>query len=155
MEKVNGMYANLKDDVIRFARSISRHQQEAEDLVQDAWEKSLKEPELEELPLHKQRAWFFRVMKNRLIDDRRKESRLDAWDDAADFLESQYTGSQMEISELLGKLEPELSDLVFKRYWLGMNSSEIGAQMDMPAATVRYKLHYAIKIMRKQLEGDW
>lgn len=155
MEKVNGMYANLKDDVIRFARSISRHQQEAEDLVQDAWEKSLKEPALEGLPLHKQRAWFFRVMKNRLIDDRRKDSRLDAWDDDADFPEPQYAASRLEISELLSKLEPELSDLVFKRYWLGMNSKEIGAQNGMPAATVRYKLHYAMGIMRKQLEGDW
>lgn len=50
------MHDNLKDDLIRFARSISRHEQEAYDLVQDAWEKSLKQEALLELPLHKQRA---------------------------------------------------------------------------------------------------
>lgn len=152
--EANVMHENLKDDLIRFARSISRHEQEAYDLVQDAWEKSLKEDVLAELPLHKQRAWFFRVMKNRLIDDRRRDHRLSSWEAELDFPEQPYAANQVEMAELLGKLTPELSDLVFKRYWLGMTSREIGEGLGIPAATVRYKLHYAIKILRKHLEDD-
>lgn len=150
----NLMYDNLKEDVLRFARSISRHEQEADDLVQDAWEKSLKEDNLENLPLYKQRAWFFRVMKNRLIDDRRKETRLSAWEEEMDFLEKPMALNHLEMAELLARLTPELSDLVFKRYWLGMSSREIGEQAGAPAATIRYKLHYALKQLRKHLEDD-
>jgi len=152
--EANVMHDNLKDDLLRFARSISRHEQEAYDLVQDAWEKSLKQEVLLELPLHKQRAWFFRVMKNRLIDDRRKENRLSAWEEEIDQSEEPLAMHRLETTELLGRLSPELSDLVFKRYWLGMNSKEIGEQLGIPAATVRYKLRYAINKLRNFLEDD-
>ncbi|TWT06179.1 RNA polymerase sigma factor [Planomicrobium sp. CPCC 101079] len=153
MEAVN-MYENLKADLNRFARSISRHEQEADDLVQDALEKSLKAQELLDLPVYKQRAWFFRVMKNRLIDDRRKENRLTVWEEETEFPEKEYAVQHLEMANLLSHLPPELSDLVFKRYWLGLTSKEIGHQLGMPAATVRYKLQYAVKILRKQLEVD-
>lgn len=148
------MDTTLIEEIHRFARSISRHEQEAADLVQDAMEKSLSQENLAELPVHKQRAWFFRVMKNRLIDDRRKEARLSYHDEDLELPQQPVAMSPVEMSELLGQLEPELSSLVFKRYWLGMNSTEIGVQLGMPAATVRYKLHFAIKRLRTYLEDD-
>ncbi|WP_419955583.1 RNA polymerase sigma factor [Neobacillus niacini] len=151
---VSDLYEKLKDDLFRFARSISRHEQEANDLVQDAMIKSLKEPELLSLPDYKQRAWFFRVMKNRLIDDRRKEQRLTAWEDDFDFSIREAGVSHLEITELLGHLPQDLSDLIFKRYWLGLSSQEIGGQLGLPASTVRYKLHLAIKRLRTILEEE-
>ncbi|AQQ54493.1 RNA polymerase sigma factor [Planococcus lenghuensis] len=155
MEAVE-MYENLKEDLLRFARSIARHEQEAFDLVQDAAEKSLKQEGLADLPVHKQRAWFFRVMKNRLIDDRRKEKRLSGWEEEEEeeFPEQSFMGNRLETMELLSTLDSELSDIVFKRYWLQMTSKEIGEVLGMPAATVRYKLHFAIKKLRKQLEAE-
>ncbi|MFE0558607.1 sigma factor, partial [Paenibacillus sp. NPDC058910] len=62
--EVCDLYENLKDDVRRYARSIAKHAYEADDLVQDAFMKAIKEPNLADLPLHKQKAWFFRVVKN-------------------------------------------------------------------------------------------
>lgn len=149
------MYEILQQDLNRFARSISRHEHEAQDLLQDAFEKALKEQELGSLPIHKQRAWFFRVMKNRLIDDRRKDQRLSALEDEMEFPEQQYLIPAMEMTELLSQLPPDLSDLVFKRYWLDMTSKEIGEQLDSPAGTIRYKLQNALKILRKKLEEDF
>ncbi|WP_422124249.1 RNA polymerase sigma factor [Planococcus sp. X10-3] len=149
------MYENLKSDLVRFARSISRHEQEADDLVQDALEKSLKQEELVDLPIYKQRAWFFRVMKNRLIDDRRKDQRISEWDEETDFPEPALAVNRLEMTELLAHLTPELGDLVFKRYWLGMTSREIGEQLQVPAATIRYKLHFAIKKLRDIMEEEF
>lgn len=148
------MYENLKNDLVRFARSISRHEQEADDLMQDALEKSLKEKELVNLPIHKQRAWFFRVMKNRLIDDRRKDQRMSEWEEEMDFPEQTLALNRLEMTELLSHLSPEMGDLIFKRYWLGMTSKEIGGQLQVPAATIRYKLHFAIKKLRDILEEE-
>src|SRR5690606_34987966 len=98
---------------------------------------------------------FFRVMKNRLIDDRRKDQRLSALEDEMEFPEQQYLIPAMEMTELLSQLPPDLSDLVFKRYWLDMTSKEIGEQLDSPAGTIRYKLQNALKILRKKLEEDF
>lgn len=152
--EVSDLYEKLKDDLFRFARSIARHEQEANDLVQDAMMKSLHVPELLSFPDYKQRAWFFRVMKNRLIDDRRKEQRLTQWEDDFDFPIQQAGVSHLEIAELLGHLPQDLSDLIFKRYWLGLSSQEIGTQSGLPASTIRYKLHLAMKRLRTILEEE-
>jgi RNA polymerase sigma-70 factor, ECF subfamily len=152
--EVSDLYVKLKDDLIRFARSISRHEQEAHDLMQDALEKSLGNSELLSFPEYKQRAWFFRVMKNRLIDDRRRENRLTEWEDDLQFSIQEVMVTTLEVTELLSQLPQELNDLVFKRYWLGLSSQEIGKQLNLPASTVRYKLHIAIKTLRKISEED-
>lgn len=151
---VSDLYEKVKDDLLRFAKSIARHEQEADDLIQDAMVKALNEPQLLSLPEYKQRAWFFRVMKNRLIDDRRKEQRLTQWEDDFDFSIQEAGSSHLEITELLAHLPQELSDLIFKRYWLGLSSQEIGEQLKIPASTVRYKLHLAIKKLRTIMEEE-
>jgi len=148
------LYERLKQDIHRFARSIARHEQEANDLVQEALIKSLKDGRLLDLPEHKQRAWFFKVMKNQMIDERRKEKRHDVWEEDLDFPVQAIASNHIEMTELLSKLSRDLSDLVFKRYWLGFNSQEIAKQLDIPASTVRYKLHLAMKQLRQQLEED-
>ncbi|GGF18419.1 RNA polymerase sigma factor SigL [Halobacillus andaensis] len=152
--EVSDLYEELKSDLFRFAFSIARHEQEGKDLVQDAWIKSLKEEHLLDLPRHKQKAWFYRVMKNKLIDERRKDQRLTEWDDEADFPIHELTLSRMEMTELLSRLSPELSDIVFKRYWLELSSKEIGERLELPASTVRFKLQTAMKQLRKFLEED-
>ncbi|QKY70756.1 RNA polymerase sigma factor [Lentibacillus sp. CBA3610] len=152
--EVSDLYEHLKDDLLRFARSIARHEYEADDLVQDGLEKALTETELVNLSEYKQRAWFFRVMKNKLIDDRRKEKRLTWWNEELDFSIREVALTHMEMTELLGYLSPEASDMVFKRYWIGLSSREIGKQLELPAASVRYKLHQAIKKLRKIVEED-
>lgn len=105
--EASDLYVKLKVDLFRFARSISRHEQEANDLVQDAVLKSLKEDQLLTLPEHKQRAWFYRVMKNKLIDDRRKENRLMEWEDDFDFPVQVMAVDHLEITELLSHLTQE------------------------------------------------
>ncbi|MFG6146891.1 RNA polymerase sigma factor [Halobacillus sp. B23F22_1] len=152
--EVSDLYEELKSDLFRFAYSIARHEQEGKDLVQDAWIKSLKEEQLLKLPLHKQKAWFYRVMKNKLIDERRKDKRITEWEEDADSAVPDLTSGRLEMTELLSRLSPDLSDIVFKRYWLNLSSKEIGERLNLPASTVRYKLQTAIKQLRKVLEED-
>ncbi|MCP3027138.1 RNA polymerase sigma factor [Halobacillus sp. A5] len=152
--EVSDLYEELKNDLFRFAFSIARHEQEGKDLVQDAWVKSLKEEQLLFLPRHKQKAWFYRVMKNKLIDERRKDRRLTEWEDGTDFPVQELAAGRLEMTELLSRLSPDLSDIVFKRYWLELSSKEIGERIHLPAPTVRYKLQLAVKQLRKFLEED-
>ncbi|WP_096439733.1 RNA polymerase sigma factor [Alteribacter populi] len=152
--EMSEVYEKLKPDLIRFAKSIARHGQEADDLVQEAVLKSLNDENLLTLPEYKQRAWFFRVMKNQMIDERRKEKKLSPWEDDLDFHVPGMVSNHIEMVELLSSLTPELSDIVFKRYWLGLTSQEIGKQLSIPSATVRYKLCTAVKRLRAKLEME-
>lgn len=152
--EVSDLYEKLKVDLHRFARSISRHEQEANDLVQDSLFKSLREQQLLSLPDHKQRAWFYRVMKNKLVDDRRKETRLVEWEEDMEFPAKAIALDHLEMTDLLSHLSQESSDLIFRRYWLGFSSQEIGKQLGLPASTIRYKLHLAIKKLREILEEE-
>src|SRR5690606_10639974 len=152
--EASDLYEKLKADLHRFALSISRHEHEANDLIQDALIKSLKETELFSLPEYKQKAWFYRVMKNKLIDERRKEKRLSEWDEEFDIPAQVLAGNHIEIAGLLSHRPAELSDIVFKRYWIGLNSKEIGEQLELPSSTIRYKLHMAIKRLRHIIEME-
>ncbi|MBM7578202.1 RNA polymerase sigma factor [Jeotgalibacillus terrae] len=147
------VYLELETDLRRFARSIARHEQEADDLIQQAVMKSLAHEDLlKGLPVYKQRAWFFRVMKNQLVDDRRKEQRLTGWEEDYDQFKLDQRFTHIEVTELLSNLSQEYRDIVFKRYWIGLSSQEIGQQLHLPAATVRYKLSQALKQLKKKLE---
>ncbi|WP_264476771.1 RNA polymerase sigma factor [Jeotgalibacillus aurantiacus] len=149
------MYLELETNLRRFARSIARHEQEADDLIQQAVIKSLAhESMLQELPVYKQRAWFFRVMKNQLVDERRKEQRLTGWEDDFEQIRLDQRFTHIEVTELLADLSQEYKDIIFKRYWIGLSSKEIGQQLHLPAATVRYKLSQALKQLKKKLEED-
>ncbi|GAB6929055.1 hypothetical protein JCM10914A_30380 [Paenibacillus sp. JCM 10914] len=148
------LYENLKEDLHRYARSIAKQTYDADDLVQDAFMKAMKEPNLAELPVHKQKAWFFRVIKNRMIDISRRDKRLVSWEEDLEDGLFLSPSQPLEMAEWLGRLPQSLSDIVFKRYWLGMSSQEIGEQLGMPAATVRYKLQSAMKKLRTLWEED-
>jgi RNA polymerase sigma-70 factor (ECF subfamily) len=45
-------------------------------------------------------------------------------------------------------------EMVVQRYMLGMNSREIGEALGIPAATVRSRLHLAIREARSRLQGE-
>lgn len=152
--EVSDLYEQLKDDLLRFALSISRDHQEANDLLQDAWLKSLKEGWLSDAPAYKQRAWFYKVMKNQLRDVRRKEKRTTVWEEEKAGMAVYLTSDPIEMTDLLSRLPKEWGDLVFKRYWVGLSSREIGEQLGVPQATIRYKLHLALKRLRKMIEEE-
>ncbi|MEY8749154.1 RNA polymerase sigma factor [Alkalicoccobacillus gibsonii] len=154
MMLVQDLYIDLESDLKRFARSIARHNLEADDLISYAVEKALNQREIETWPRHKQKAWFYRVMKNNLIDHRRKHQREDEWEDEYEPEFSAVGVSSIEMVELLSKLPKHQSDIVFKRYWTGLTSKEIAQQTGLSAPTIRYHLAQALKTLREYMEEE-
>ncbi|MBN6888216.1 RNA polymerase sigma-70 factor, ECF subfamily [Cytobacillus horneckiae] len=148
------MYEDLKADLRRFALSIASHQQDAHDLIQVALEKALFVEDIESWPRYKQKAWFYRVMKNHLIDERRKHQREMEWDEMMDLTLPSGTISALEMVDLLKRLPEIQSDIVFKKYWVGLTSKEIAENLNIPASTVRYHLSKAISALRNYLEEE-
>ncbi|SDI26911.1 RNA polymerase sigma factor [Natribacillus halophilus] len=146
-------YEKLFPHLWRFALSIARHEQEANDLVQEAWLRALNNENVWTLAHHQQKAWFFKTMKRLLIDERRKRKRDTPYEPTQHetFFPSFNPFDNMEMMELLGSLPEVQQTIVFQKFWLGFSSEEIGRQLSLPASTVRSKLRTALAKLRKQM----
>ena len=58
------------------------------------------------------------------------------------------------VSRAISRLDADHRIVVILRYWADLSVDEIAARLDVPAGTVKSRLHYALRSMRPKLEGD-
>jgi RNA polymerase sigma-70 factor (ECF subfamily) len=145
------LFEEYKDRLHRYAMGLTRDSNRANDLLQETFIRAMTHIELlNQLNPYQRRAWLYRVLKNRFIDQQRARQR-----------EQALLGQLVELVEVeshsfvdarlygLFDLVPErYRDLLKKRYVLGMTSQEMGEKLGVPAATVRSRLRLAIKWLR-------
>ncbi|MFC0329839.1 RNA polymerase sigma factor [Paenibacillus sepulcri] len=149
------MYTVHYAELNRFARSIAGNDKEAEDLLQETFVRALAHSvTLERLAAYERRAWLYKVMRNLLYDRRRRtkfETALpegyDPWTDF-DFL------AGLETEELLQCLPSQLREIIRQRYILGMTGKQIADRSGVPHATVRYRIHTALRLLRNKLNQE-
>jgi RNA polymerase sigma-70 factor (ECF subfamily) len=63
---------------------------------------------------------------------------------------------RLDIRQAIADLDPELQQLIALRYFAGLDSTELGAMLGAPPATVRTRLRRALALLRQRLDGpDW
>ncbi|MCK8059633.1 MULTISPECIES: RNA polymerase sigma factor [unclassified Fusibacter] len=158
--KLYQIYQEHQLDFIRFANSLTHQMTQAEDLVQEAYLKALDQDELfDSLSGQQIKGWFFTTIRNRFIDDRRKQSRLVAFTPEHSGNHTPDFDSATFIQQTLALLNEQERSLVSMRYIQGYNSSEIAEKLSMNPSTVRNKLSQGINRIRTNMlkEGhhDW
>jgi len=133
--------------------SLTHDANRAADLVQETIVRAISHlPLLERLNPYQRRAWLYRTLKNRFLDEQRKEQRqralLSQLAKTAARVDRQAVPGRLH--ELLDRVPERYRDVLYKRYALGMTSSEIGRELGIPAATVRSRLHLAISRLRRE-----
>ncbi len=156
MESIEDMVSNHESALRSFAMNLTNSEALTEDLMQDTWLKSLSYSFLLlTMPKTKQRSWLFSVLKNRFYDicRRNKRERIK--------LEEKEFYSPQEIREIIN-WEPYLSflkdkerEIITLRFWKGLNSKEIGNQLDMSDNTVRWHMSNGLKTLRNSYEKKW
>ena len=150
---IGELYSEYEQTLRRYAIRLTSDAQWADDLVQDTFVKSMSHINLLSiLPRSQCRAWLYKTLKNLFIDEIRTDKRHDALLDTLS--EPQRFGEDRALEHAaqpdLIELAPEqYQELVYMRYVLDMNSTEIGAELGVPAATIRSRLHLAIQHMRR------
>lgn len=71
----------------------------------------------------------------------------------ADPSDSGYAAA-LDLRQAVNALAPELRMAVVLRYYAGMDASEIGAALGVPAPTIRTRLRRALALLRKQLRDS-
>ena len=151
------LFSTFEPGLRRYTRSLAQDTDLADDLVQEAFIQAMQHLDLlGRLNEYQQRAWLFKVAKNRFIDHQRAQTRQQSLlaylaDNASYALarEDNYVMSAFIAQHHLSDRIPEhYRGLLEKRYLLGMTSQEIGQEMHIPDATVRSRLRLAINWLR-------
>jgi len=146
------LYEAYETNLHDYAHRLVKDQDQADDLVQDTFIRAMGHlPLLATLKPYQQRAWLQQTLKNLFLDELRTQRRQAALLTALEDEERRAVidpFAQSLSSNPLHSLPSDLGELFEMRYTLGMDSSEIGAALGIPAATVRSRLHFAMKKLR-------
>lgn len=156
MNPIDEMIENHEEALKAFAMSLTHSETLTEDLMQETWLKSITFSfMLHSLPLNKQKNWLFSVLKNLFFDYCRRQKR------EYQKLEEKEFYSQQEIKEIIN-WEPYLNllpdkerEIIYLKFWKGLNSKEIAAQLLISDSTVRWHLSNGLKSLRNYYEKKW
>jgi RNA polymerase sigma-70 factor (ECF subfamily) len=140
------------DNVFRFIVKNLRHEEDARDIVQTAFEKLWRHRDTVE-PL-KAKSFLFTVAYNQMIDHIRKQKRIHLQEEfAAESRIQQPANQQLKktLMEALNQLNETQKSLVMLKDYEGYSYEEIGQIMGLNESQVKVYLHRARIILRNYL----
>ena len=147
------LFEESRDRLFRYAISLCRTIERADDLIQETFLRALRHSRtLAQMNAFQRDAWLKRVLRNRFFDEERARKRANAAVVETIRHARRPTDNRglVRFDEILDRVPERFRDVLEKRYHLGMNSTEIGYELGMPAATVRSHLHQAIRWLRAE-----
>jgi RNA polymerase sigma-70 factor (ECF subfamily) len=144
------------DSAYRLAWAILGDTGDADDATQDAFalawraRRSLRDPARFD-------AWFGRILVNVCRQRLRQRTRspmrpLEEVAEPAIGDTSQQTSARDAISRAMARLDADHRIVVVLRYWADLPVDEIATRLNVPAGTVKSRLHSALRSMRPRLE---
>lgn len=140
------------DNVYRFIVKNLKHEEDARDIVQTAFEKMWRNREVVET--EKSKSYLFTVAYNQMIDHIRKVKRINLKDDFSDDTQVQSQQSpnvKKALMDALNRLNETQKSLVMLKDYEGYNYEEIGRITGLNESQVKVYLHRARLSLRKYL----
>ena len=152
-EQYNQCVNLYADNVFRFVVKNLRHQEDARDIVQSAFEKMWKHRDVVEND--KSKSYLFTVAYNQMIDFIRKSKRVSLTDEFSDTSKGvqyqQNNNLQKTLHEALNRLNETQRSLVMLKDYEGYNYEEIGRITGLNESQVKVYLHRARVALRNYL----
>jgi RNA polymerase sigma-70 factor (ECF subfamily) len=150
----NDCVDNFADGVYRFIVKNIRHTEDAQDIVQSAFEKLWLNRE-QVLP-EKAKSYLFTVAYHQMIDHIRKSNKMPLTEDVA-IPHHQTTQQHSELKQVLmhavNELNPTQKSLVLLKDYEGYSYQEIGEIMNLSESQVKVYLHRARLILKNKLSA--
>lgn len=156
---VEGLYDEHATALWHYAWRLTGDPSRAQDVVQETLLRAWQHPEVANDRERSARSWLFTVARHMIIDEsrslrfRREVSAPDGSgvpepagpDDVNAALD------RMLINEALAQLTPDHRAVVARSYVLGWTTGEIAADLGIADGTVKSRLHYALRTLRRIL----
>lgn len=141
------------DNVYRFIVKNIRHEEDARDIVQSAYEKMWRNRDAVEN--EKSKSYLFTVAYNQMIDHIRKHKRITLTDEFSETSRGTHLQSETGVQELLQKALNRLNEtqksLVMLKDYEGYSYEEIGKITGLNESQVKVYLHRARISLKKYL----
>lgn len=150
---VDDIYEEFEDWLKRFALGLAHDSDRADDLVQDTMIRALANLHLlESMGHYQRRSWLRRTLKNLFIDEYRSFGRQRSLIESlsSDTVTTGDISEELEYADVLDQIPKQDRILLHERYVLGRTSREIAGDLGLPPATVRSRLHVAVKRLRER-----
>lgn len=145
---IRELYEDYESQLNRYAERLARDPNRADDLVQETFIRAMGHlPLLEDLKPYQRRAWLYRTLKNRFIDEERARKRQQvAYEELAQepSLDDLPVPSVI-VATLIGQAPERYQEVLYERYILGKTSQQIGDELGVNPATIRSRLFLARK----------
>jgi RNA polymerase sigma factor (sigma-70 family) len=143
----------FSDNVYRFIVKNLRHEEDARDIVQTAFEKLWRNRE--QVEAEKSKSYLFTVAYNQMIDHIRKNKRVQLKDAFSEDGRVQHISQNNQLRktlmEALNRLNETQKSLVMLKDYEGYSYEEIGEIMDLNPSQVKVYLHRARLTLREYL----
>lgn len=150
----NDCVDNFADGVYRFIVKNIRHQEDAQDIVQSAFEK-LWMNRAQVLP-EKAKSYLFTVAYHQMIDHIRKSNKMTLVEETA-IPQQPIRQEDAELKQILmravNELNPTQKSLVLLKDYEGYTYQEIGEIMNLSESQVKVYLHRARLILKNKLSA--
>jgi RNA polymerase sigma factor (sigma-70 family) len=155
-QEFNSLVVSNADSLTPFAITLTRDYESARDLCQETLCRAF---------VHKEKyqtgtsikAWLFTIMRNIFINDYRRNGRKKAIMDTIQYHQSAHPASNSN-SAILKEIHAAIYNLpvIFKTasllYFQGYKYQEIAEALNEPLGTVKSRIHFARKLLQKQIE---
>lgn len=136
----------------RYALSIARHHQDAEDLVQQAWLKLQRAyGRVEGTPV------LFRTIRNLFYDIKRRDKivQFEPLEKSPEPGKAESNGVSLDMDIVLKNLRPEEREAIFLNVVEGFTATEISEQTGAPRGTILSHIHRARQKLAKAFGGEF
>jgi RNA polymerase sigma-70 factor (ECF subfamily) len=144
----------------RYAMRLTGDRAGAEDVVQETLLRAWQHPEVLADRERSPRAWLFTVARNMIIDERRSSrfrnevATLDTPGtvEHATPDEANPALDRLLIGDAMAQLSAEHRAVIRRSYYLGWSTSQIAEDLGIAEGTVKSRLHYAVRALRRTLQ---
>jgi RNA polymerase sigma-70 factor (ECF subfamily) len=143
-QEYNHCVTEYADNVYRFILKNLRHEEDARDVVQTAFEKMWRNRA--EVDSQKSKSYLFTVAYHQMIDHIRKIKRIQLKEEFGEHekvMDRPVNNLKRILDEALGRLSETQRSLVLLKDYEGYNYEEIGRIMNLNASQVKVYLHRA------------
>ena len=156
-EALSQLYIEMKDPVFRFALSLVRSRQLAEDIEAETF-LNIMQSVCGYKPGTNARAWIFAIARNCCMDCMKANAKFSVVDnDSLDLLPTDANGLEQTENALLVleamKTLSETEQMIVSLYlYSGLKQTEIAKVLNIPYLSVRSKYGYAIRKLKRYFE---
>ena len=148
------LYELMKKPVYVFALSMLKKNEDAEDVLQDAFIRIRGAASFYRKGTNPH-AWIFTIVRNLSLDLLRRRTDTSDWEEEENHLSTEDVEQDVigrdEVFRLLSLLRDEEREIVTLYLYGQLTHGEIARVMELPYEQVRWKYAYALKKMRKQI----